>query len=90
MEPYDFLGRWRDRYAKKIPLNATGNMPDGTAINGPVGIRDYLKKRPAQFTRCLTEKLWVYAMGRRISFTVVMILTALSQRYPSTATVCRN
>ena len=69
MEPYDFLGRWRDRYAKKIPLNATGNMPDGTAINGPVGIRDYLKKRPAQFTRCLTEKLWVYAMGRRISFT---------------------
>ena len=28
-----------------------------------------ISKRPAQFTRCLTEKLWVYAMGRRISFT---------------------
>jgi hypothetical protein len=44
-------------------------MPDGTAFNGPKGIKQYLFARPNQFTRCLTEKLFIYAMGRRISFT---------------------
>ena len=69
MEHYDFLGRWRDRYGKRLPIDATGKMPDGTALNGPDGIRDYLEQKPEQFTRCLTEKLLVYALGRRISFT---------------------
>ena len=67
MEPYDFLGRWRGRYAK-IPLNATGNMPVEQPSTVPSAFVT-ISKRPAQFTRCLTEKLWVYAMGRRISFT---------------------
>ena len=44
-------------------------MPDGTSIDGPPGIKEYLKARPGQFTRCLTEKLFVYALGRRLSFT---------------------
>ena len=69
MENYDFLGRWRDRYGKRLPIDASGKMPDGTVINGPDGIRNYLGQRPEQFTRCLTEKLLVYALGRRISFT---------------------
>ena len=69
MEHYDFLGRWRDRYAKRQPIDASGKMPDGTAINGPSSIRKYLLARPEQFTRCLTEKLFIYALGRRISFT---------------------
>ena len=69
MEHYDFLGRWRDRYDKRLPIDASGNMPDGTVLNGPDGVRDYLRQRPEQFTRCLTEKLLVYALGRRISFT---------------------
>ena len=29
----------------------------------------YLEQKPDQFTRCLTEKLFIYALGRRISFT---------------------
>jgi len=69
MEHYDFLGRWRDRYAKRLPIDATGKMPDGTVINGSSGIRSYLKQKPDQFTRCLTEKLFIYALGRRLSFT---------------------
>ena len=28
----------------------------------------FLMKRPEQFTQCLTEKLLVYALGRRLSF----------------------
>ncbi|MEO1836588.1 MAG: DUF1592 domain-containing protein [Akkermansiaceae bacterium] len=68
MEHYDYIGAWRDRYAKRLAIDGSGKMPDGTAINGPKGIKEYLKARPDQFTRCLTEKLFIYAMGRRISF----------------------
>jgi hypothetical protein len=68
MEHYDYIGVWRDRYNKKLPIDGSGKMPDGTVINGPTGIKQYLSTRPEQFTRCLTEKLFIYAMGRRISF----------------------
>ena len=69
MEKYDHVGAWRDRYAKRLPIDGSGKMPDGTSIDGPPGIKEYLKARPGQFTRCLTEKLFVYALGRRLSFT---------------------
>ena len=69
MEHYDYVGVWRNRYNKKLPIDGTGKMPDGTVIDGPSGIKTYLKARPDQFTRCLTEKLFIYALGRRISFT---------------------
>ncbi len=69
MEHYDYVGAWRDRYTKRLLIDGSGVMPDGTAIKGPGGIKQYLAARPGQFTRCLTEKLFVYALGRRISFT---------------------
>ena len=69
LETYDFLGRWRENYSKKLPIDTSGKMPDGTVIHGPDGIRRYLGQRPDQFAHCLTEKLFVYALGRRISFT---------------------
>ncbi|MEC9092609.1 MAG: DUF1592 domain-containing protein [Planctomycetota bacterium] len=69
MENYDYVGAWRERGNNKQPIDATGKMPDGTTISGTSGIKQYLLKRPDQFTRCLTEKLLIYALGRRLSFT---------------------
>ena len=31
-------------------------------------IREYLLSRRDQFTKCLTEKLMIYALGRRLAF----------------------
>ena len=69
MENYDYVGVWRDRYSKRTPIDSSGKLPDGTTISGPGGIKGFLLERPEQFTRCLTEKLFVYALGRRLSFT---------------------
>lgn len=69
MEQFDHVGAWRDRYQKKLPIDASGEMPDGTRFTGADGIRDYLMSRPEQFTHCLTEKLMTYALGRRLNFT---------------------
>jgi hypothetical protein len=68
LENYDHIGAWRDRYRKKLPIDSMGELPDGTKIPGPGGIKRFLLDRPEQFTRCLTEKLFVYALGRRLSF----------------------
>ena len=68
MENFDHVGAWRDRYSKTLPINSAGELPDGTTIPGPSGIKKFLLDRPEQFTRCLTKKLLVYALGRRLSF----------------------
>ncbi|MEC8305818.1 MAG: DUF1585 domain-containing protein, partial [Planctomycetota bacterium] len=59
----------RGRYSKQARIDPSGEMPDGSKFDGPDGIRDYLLARPNQFTKCLTEKLMIYALGRRLSFT---------------------
>ena len=69
MENFDHVGRFRARYAKRSPIDASGEIPDGSKFNGASGIRQYLLARPDQFTKCLTEKLMIYALGRRLSFT---------------------
>lgn len=69
MENFDHVGVWRDRYGKKLPINAQGEMPDGAVFDGADGIRAYLNARPDQFTHCLTEKMLTYALGRRLGFT---------------------
>lgn len=68
MENFDHLGRFRDRYSKHAPIDPSGEMPDGSKFDGPDGIRTYLLARPDQFTKCLTEKLMIYALGRRLAF----------------------
>jgi hypothetical protein len=68
LENYDYVGAWRDRYSKQRPIDSSGELPDGTTIPGPGGIKTFLLDRPEQFTQCLTEKLFVYALGRRLSF----------------------
>lgn len=81
LENYDQIGAWRNRYSKQLPINPWGELPDGTAIPGPGGIKAFLMKRPEQFTQCLTEKLLVYALGRRLSFAdrddIEQIVTAM-------------
>jgi hypothetical protein len=69
LENFDHIGRFRTRYAKKSLIDPSGEMPDGTKFNGAAGIRGYLLARPQQFTKCLTEKLLTYALGRRLAFT---------------------
>ncbi len=68
LENYDHLGVWRDSYNKALPIDSAVELPDGSRLTGPTGIKQFILARPEQFTRCLTEKLLVYALGRRLSF----------------------
>jgi hypothetical protein len=67
LENFDAIGQWRavDRYAGS-PIDAAGQLVDGTAVNSPAALRQALASNPEQFTQALTEKLLMYALGRTV------------------------
>jgi hypothetical protein len=67
LENFDATGRWRvrDRYAGEI-IDASGELPDGTRVDGPDDLREALLRRPEQFVQTFTEGLLTYATGRTL------------------------
>ncbi len=65
LENFDGVGQWRvkDRIAES-PIDASGELPDGTPITGPVDLRKALMKTPDQFVQTLVTKLMIYGVGR--------------------------
>jgi hypothetical protein len=70
LENFDAVGTWRtvDRFGGGEKLDTSGQLPDGTAINGPDDLRAALLKRPDQFVQTFTEKLLTYALGRTLTY----------------------
>ena len=64
LENYDAVGKWRETGEANLPIDASGNLPDGTAFEGPTGLRTLLLERREQFIGTFTEKLLAYALGR--------------------------
>ena len=67
MENFDAVGAWRTRDGAN-PVDASGQLADGTRVNGVVGLRDALVKRSDVFYGTLTEKLLIYALGRGLQY----------------------
>jgi len=69
LENFDAIGAWR---AKDIdagtPIDAAGQLVDGTPVTGPVDLRKALMKHPEQFVQTLTEKLMTYGLGRGLEY----------------------
>ena len=64
LEQFDAVGRFRTRTAANTPIDASGELPDGTRFDGAAGLRKALVSRPERFVGTLTEKLLTYALGR--------------------------
>ena len=64
LENFDAVGRWRVLSEARTPIDASGVLPDGTAFEGPAGLRHVLASRPDGFVTTLAEKLLTYALGR--------------------------
>ena len=64
LEQFDAVGRFRTRTAANTPIDASGELPDGTRFDGAAGLRAALAGRPERFVGTLTEKLMTYALGR--------------------------
>jgi hypothetical protein len=67
LENFDAIGAWRTREAG-VPLDASGQLADGTKVDGVVALRKALLARSDVFVRTLTEKLMTYALGRGLQY----------------------
>ena len=67
LENFDLVGKWRDVDGGR-PIDATGELVDGTPVAGPTQLRKALLSRPESFTTALTERLLTYALGRRVEY----------------------
>jgi len=70
LENFNAIGQYRANDSDTLtPIDATGQLPDGTKINGLDGLREALVKRPDhQFAQTLTENLLTYALGRSLDY----------------------
>jgi Protein of unknown function (DUF1592)/Protein of unknown function (DUF1588)/Protein of unknown function (DUF1587)/Protein of unknown function (DUF1585)/Protein of unknown function (DUF1595) len=63
MENFDAVGAWRsDDNGERV--DTSGQLTDGTKIDGVKGLREALLKRPDAFVTTVAEKLLTYALGR--------------------------
>ncbi|MBX5460048.1 MAG: DUF1592 domain-containing protein [Steroidobacteraceae bacterium] len=69
LENFDAVGKWRekDRLAGEV-IDASGELPDGSKVNGPDDLRKALLANPEQFVQTLTEKLMTYGLGRTLEY----------------------
>ena len=82
LENFDGIGGWREREGK-FPIDASGTLLGGQTFNGPAELKSILKGRQEAFSRCLTEKMLTYALGRGMEpydkCTVDRIVAALAK-----------
>ena len=70
LENFSAVGQYRANDPDTLtPIDAKGQLPDGTTIDGPEDLRKQLAARPdRQFVHALTENLLTYALGRSLDY----------------------
>jgi Protein of unknown function (DUF1592)/Protein of unknown function (DUF1588)/Protein of unknown function (DUF1587)/Protein of unknown function (DUF1585)/Protein of unknown function (DUF1595) len=68
LENFDGLGKWRELGGDSgtEPIDSAGTLPDGTAFDGPAGLRDVLLSRSDLFVENFIERLLTYSLGRGV------------------------
>jgi hypothetical protein len=67
LENYDAIGHWRTKDGK-FDVDSSGTLPNGKTFSNPAEMRSvFLTQLPA-FSRCITEKMLTYSLGRGLGF----------------------
>ncbi len=67
LENFGVTGEWRIRESGS-PLDARGQLYDGTQLTNAVQLADALLERPIPLVRTFTMNLLAYALGRRVEY----------------------
>ena len=67
LEGFVATGAWRI-HDGSYPVESSGQLYDGTKVDGPVSLRNALVGRSDMFIRNFTEKLLTYALGRGVEY----------------------
>jgi mono/diheme cytochrome c family protein len=65
LENFDAVGAWRTQEPGGR-IDASGQLADGTRVDGVVTLRNAILDKPDLFIATMTEKLMIYALGRGV------------------------
>ena len=69
LENFSAVGQFRaDDPDTLTPIDAAGELPDGTPIDGPNDLRRALVADPDRFVQAFTENLMTFALGRSLDY----------------------
>ena len=75
LENYDPIGRFREKDASGLPVDARAKVRDGTEFEGIDGLRAYLlTKKKDVFLRLFCRRLLGYALGRSVALSDTALL----------------
>ena len=89
LDGFDPTGKWRIK-DNEVPVDAVGVLYDGTAIDGPAGLREALLRHQDVFLQTFTENLMTYALGRRVEYYDMPTVRAIVRDARPTTCACRR
>jgi len=69
LENFDGIGQWRTKEPGGA-VDASGQLADGSQVDGPAALRKAILAHPDQFVDTMTEKLLTYALAVDSSITI--------------------
>jgi len=78
LENFNGVAEYRTKDASGA-IDASGQLADGTKIDGVVGLREALLKHPEYFVGTLTEKMLTYALGRPLEYYDMPVVRGIVQ-----------
>jgi hypothetical protein len=78
LENFDAVGEWRTKEGGE-PIDASGQLADGTNVDGPVTLRQAIIKQPDAFVRTMIEKMLTYALGRGVEAHDMPVVRAIAR-----------
>jgi len=76
LENFDGVGQWRTMDSG-FQIDASGQLVDGTRLDGPSSLRKALMNRPEAFVGAMTEKLLMYGAGRETRYYDMPVVRAI-------------
>jgi len=76
LENFDGVGQWRS-VDSGFKIDASGQLVDGTKVDGPASLRQALLNRPEAFVGAMTEKLLMYGVGRETKYYDMPVVRAI-------------
>ena len=78
LENFDGIAAWRTEDVG-APIDASAQVFDGTELEGPGGLREWLVGYSDQFVQVVAEKLLVYALGRGVDHQDMPLVRAIGR-----------
>jgi len=78
MENFDAVGVWRASDGG-LPIDASGEMFEGSKLNGPVSVRQAVLNHSESFVGSFSENLLMYALGRVLDYQDMTAVRAIAR-----------